>query len=260
MQKLGQHFLNNDLVIKKIIDAIDLKRGSATIEIGPGRGALTIPLAEACEVAGCHLVVIEKDAALAKALAEKIKAVEVISGDALKFLPTVAAATIKTDEDYNVVGNIPYYITGKLLRIISEIKIKPRQCVLMVQREVAERICATAPAMNRLSASVQFWADAKIIVAVPKKDFIPPPNVDSAVILLSKKPGQPAIDADRYYCAVRAAFSQPRKTILNNISASKNDVPRQEIEILLKKFGVKPDGRPQDLSIGELAAIAGAFF
>jgi len=132
--------------------------------------------------------------------------------------------------------------------------------VLMVQREVAERICATAPTMNRLSASVQFWADAKIIAAVPKKDFVPPPNVDSAVILLSKKPEQPTIDADRYYCAVRAAFSQPRKTILNNISASKNDVPRQEIEILLKKLGIKPDGRPQDLSVGELAAIAGALW
>jgi len=275
MQKLGQHFLNNDLVLQKIISALELEEGSTVIEIGPGRGALTIPLAAACEATRCRLVAIEKDAALASALVAEFAAttstaeaaitaattdVEIITGDALKLLPTAVITATKSNENYLIVGNIPYYITGKLLRVISETETKPRQCVLMVQREVAERICATPPAMNRLSASVQFWAQAKIIAAVPKKDFTPPPNVDSAVILLTKKPVAPAIDANHYYQTVRAVFAQPRKTILNNVSAIKKDAPKDELAALLKKLDIRPDDRPQDLSVAKIIALAGALW
>jgi 16S rRNA (adenine1518-N6/adenine1519-N6)-dimethyltransferase len=230
------------------------------IEIGPGRGALTIPLAAACKVAGCRLIAIEKDVSLADGVATALAPmaeVEIIKGDALKLLPTTIAATTKTNKDYLIVGNIPYYITGKLLHIVSDMETKPRQCVFMVQREVAERICATAPTMNRLSASVQFWADVKTIAAVPKSDFTPPPKVDSAVILLSKKADKPLIDAYRYYQTVRTVFAQPRKTILNNISAIKKDIPKNETEALLKKLGVNPENRPQNLSVEEIIAIAG---
>jgi 16S rRNA (adenine1518-N6/adenine1519-N6)-dimethyltransferase len=264
MQKLGQHFLNNDSVLKKIIGAIEFEKGSTIIEIGPGGGALTTPLAAACTIAQCRIVAIEKDAALAAELVDKkIKGVEVVSGDALKFLPkfTAAAAGESVDDkNYNIVGNIPYYITGKLLRIISETTKKPQQCILMLQREVAERICAVPPVMNRLAASVQFWADTKIIAAVPKEDFIPPPKVDSAVVVLTKKPGAPTVDADRYYQTVRAVFAQPGKTILNNIFGAKKDLPKREVEVFLKKIGIAPDGRPHDLSIGKIAAIAGALW
>jgi len=265
MQKLGQHFLNNDAVLKKIINAIELSDGGMVIEIGPGRGALTIPLATACETARCHLVAIEKDTALAAALTatftsapRKATGPEIIQGDALKLLPTIVEAAIKKTSKYFIVGNIPYYITGKLLRIISELERKPQQCVFMVQREVAERICAKPPAMSRLSASVQFWANASTIAAVPKTDFIPRPNVDSAVILLAKKDTMPEIDADHYYYTVRSVFAQPRKTILNNLLATKESTPRTEIETLLKKIGVDPAGRPQDLSVEKLVAIAGS--
>ena len=86
-----------------------------------------------------------------------------------------------------IVGNIPYYITGKLLRIISELEHKPERTVLLIQKEVALRICATPPDMNRLAASVQFWADAEIIAHVPRNDFSPAPEVDSAVVVLNAK-------------------------------------------------------------------------
>jgi 16S rRNA (adenine1518-N6/adenine1519-N6)-dimethyltransferase len=265
MQKLGQHFLNNDLVIKKIIAAMELEKNNTVIEIGPGRGALTIPLAAACEAAQCRLVAIEKDAALADALTNalaktKLGALEVVTGDALKVLPSVIASATNTtkgaDSSYRVVGNIPYYITGKLLRILSETEEKPSRCVLMVQREVAARMCATPPEMNRLAASVQFWADAEIIAEVPRSDFIPPPNVDSAVVALTTKTAKPAMDADRYYKTVRAVFAQPRKTILNNILAANEQKSKSEIETFLKGVEVEPGARPQDLSIEQLAAIA----
>jgi len=267
MQKLGQHFLNNATVIKKIIGAVEFEKGSIVIEIGPGRGALTVPLAAACTTAQCHLIAIEKDAVLANVLAaelarEKIKGIEIVMGDALKLLPKAIATATGANEHYRyaVVGNIPYYITGKLLRIISEAATKPQQCVFMLQREVAERICAAPPAMNRLAASVQFWADAKIITAVPKEDFIPPPKVDSAVIVLTEKSGTPPIDTDRYYQTVRAVFAQPGKTILNNVSASKKDLPKYEAEARLKKLGIMPGSRPHDLSVAQIAAIAGALW
>lgn len=258
MQKLGQHFLNNNLVIKKIIAAIGLEKNNTVIEIGSGRGALTVPLAAACEAAQCRLVAIEKDAALADALAKmKIGELEVVTGDALKVLPSAIADARKgTGSSYRVVGNIPYYITGKLLRILSETEEKPSRCVFMVQREVAARICAVAPEMNRLAASVQFWADAEIIAAVPRSDFIPPPNVDSAVVALTTKATPAAVDSDRYYQTVRAVFTQPRKTILNNVLVAKEKKSKSEMEILLKGIGVEPGGRPQDLSVEQLAAIA----
>ena len=259
MQRLGQHFLSNDLVLRKIVGALALESGGLVIEIGPGRGALTIPLAAACNAAGCDLVAIEKDASLASALVVQfapMAATEIVQGDALKVLPSVIATAAKKRKDYLVVGNIPYYITGKLLRILSETTIKPQQCLLMVQREVAERMCAVAPAMNRLSASVQFWAEAKIIAMVPRQDFTPPPKVDSAVVLLAKKSVPLPIAPERYYRAARAVFSQPRKTILNNISAAMTGIPKSEIETLLEKAKIKPENRPQDLSIEQIAAIA----
>ena len=259
MQKLGQHFLNNDEVLKKIIGGLELSDGSLVIEVGPGRGALTIPLITACQAAQCRLVAIEKDVKLAAALATDFPTtaeVEIVQGDALELLPIIIAEAAKKSEDYLVVGNIPYYITGKLLRILSEAETKPRECVFMVQREVAERMCATAPAMNRLSASVLFWADTKVIAAVPKKDFTPPPEVDSAVILLTRRNAAPNIDPEKYYHAIRTLFAQPRKTILNNMSAAMEGITKESVELSLKKININPEDRPQNLSVEEIAAIA----
>jgi 16S rRNA (adenine1518-N6/adenine1519-N6)-dimethyltransferase len=184
---------------------------------------------------------------------------------------------------YKIVGNIPYYITGKLLRVISELDQKPVRAVLMVQKEVAERICAVSPEMNRLAASVQFWADARIIAIVPKKDFSPPPEVDSAVIVLETKKwaldGTPAhgsaahIDPELYYRAVRGIFAQPRKTLLNNIMAIDNalnekndkngpdDKPKMShgkevVAARLMECGIDPAARPQDLDIAQITLIA----
>ncbi len=194
----------------------------------------------------------------------------IIEGDALKLLPEIVAQ-LPREARYKIVGNIPYYITGKLLRVVSELEYAPERVIVLIQEEVAERICAAPPAMNRLAASVQFWADATIIARVPRNDFSPPPKVDSAVIVLKnnflaknavrdrkiKASVQHAIEPTRYYKTVRAIFAQPRKTLLNNLSViAGKGVTKEHIITHLQKIGIDPAARPQDLSIEQIIAIA----
>jgi 16S rRNA (adenine1518-N6/adenine1519-N6)-dimethyltransferase len=265
MQKLGQHFLKNATVLEKIVDALALADGDRVIEIGPGHGELTVPLARAVQGKHCEIFCVEKDHALIGGLenfaAQENSAmgnlrVTIVEGNALKLLPEMVATKI--------VGNIPYYITGKLLRTISELERKPERTVLLIQKEVALRICAAPPAMNRLAASVQFWANAEIIAHVPRKDFSPAPDVDSAVIVLNTKILHHAardltrdLDPALYYRAVRAIFAQPRKTLLNNLSAAAGKIiKKNDVAARIKKIGINPDARPQDLSIDQIASIA----
>jgi 16S rRNA (adenine1518-N6/adenine1519-N6)-dimethyltransferase len=131
----------------------------------------------------------------------------------------------------------------------------------MVQKEVAERICAEPPRMNRLAASVQFWAQPKIIARVPRTDFSPPPEVESAVVEFTVR--APAIGnglpEERYYKAMRAIFAQPRKTVLNNVAAGSGG-NRNEIAASLSALAIDPNSRPQDLSIEKISRIAENFF
>lgn len=269
MQKLGQHFLKNAAILKNIVDTLALADGDHVIEVGPGHGELTIPLlARAAEKKDCSITCIEKDHALIpgiEALAEKMPSgqLSIIEGDALTLLPEIVTQS-PHDARYKIVGNIPYYITGKLLRVISELDHQPELTVLLIQKEVALRICAAPPAMNRLAASVQFWADAEIIVQVPRKDFSPPPDVDSAVIMLKKKnrgagdhKKARTTDPVLYYKAVRTIFAQPRKTLVNNLSAAMDKTTEKEhIALQLQKIGIDPAARPQDVGIEQIMTIA----
>ncbi|HEY5221286.1 MAG TPA: 16S rRNA (adenine(1518)-N(6)/adenine(1519)-N(6))-dimethyltransferase RsmA [Candidatus Paceibacterota bacterium] len=260
MQKLGQHFLRNAAINQKIVAALALAKGDHIIEIGPGHGELTVPLARTAQDNHREIVCIEKDHSLIEglellAIKERTAAViKIVEGDALKLLPDLMTAKSK------IVGNIPYYITGKLFRIMSEADQRPERAVLLIQKEVAERLCAVPPAMNRLAASVQFWAEPELLAVVPRKDFFPPPEVDSAAIILKNRVAtRPSIDPALYYRAVRAIFAQPRKTILNNLSAiAKNDSSKEDIAKTMKAIGVDPGARPQDLDIDAIIAIAKA--
>lgn len=252
---LGQHFLKNKTVIKKIIGALDLQRGDVVIEIGPGRGALTIPLVEQCHEVGCSLIAIEKDpelgASLGKIIGDRLKnIVKISTGDALKLLPSITHNLVPTA--YKIVGNIPYYITGILLRVISELNPRPIKTVLMVQKEVAERVAAKPPTMNLLSAATQIWANASIIARLKPNDFDPPPKVSSAVIVLTTRPSSLTMhDMQNYYNFIHRAFKQPRKTLLNNLTNNKEDVLMR-----LKQLGYTEKTRAQELSIEQLLQLA----
>lgn len=253
--RLGQHFLINPRPIKVAIEALALTRGDTVIEIGPGKGALTAPLALATERAGAPLIVVERDRELAKNLEGCFgNGVEVIAGDALRELPTLLK---RCGSRAKIAGNIPYYLTGKLLRIMSEAQTPPERAVLMVQKEVAKRIVARAPKFNLLAAAVQFWAEPKILMLVPRDDFGPLPKVDSALILLKRGTVRSKEERELYYRALRDIFRQPRKTVLNNVRET-TGMPRVEAENLLTRLRFPPSVRPQNLRVEDILHIARA--
>ncbi|TSC82520.1 MAG: 16S rRNA (adenine1518-N6/adenine1519-N6)-dimethyltransferase [Parcubacteria group bacterium Gr01-1014_19] len=249
--KLGQHFLINKTVIPKIIATLDLQLGETVVEIGPGKGALTLPLVKACQKINCQLVAIEKDLDLMNQMKDlNIEGLEIIPGDALKILPKLIT------NDSKLVGNIPYYITGQLLRILSEAKDPPKASVLMVQEEVAERICSKPPKMNLLSAITQFWAEPELILRLKPADFDPPPKVDSAVIKLTTKPLVVSRQSSvSYYRLVKIIFKQPRKTAANNL-ADGLGIPKKEAVDLIESVGLPENSRPQNFNLDQLIKLS----
>lgn len=259
-QRLGQHFLKNKSVIKKIIAELDWRAGEIVIEIGPGHGELTHELIQ--KTSNGEIILIEKDPELASKLVvdfENQKNLTVLTGDALEILPNLIAEKRFDLEKYKVVGNLPYYITGKLFRVLSEAKNKPALSIFTIQLEVAERMVAEPPKMNRLAAIVQFWSTPKIVARVARTDFSPPPEIDSAVIKLALKNDkrQLGLENEEYFEGVVRLFQQPRKTIGNNLLSEK--VGREKIAETLKSLGVNPGARPQDLSIAQITEIARKF-
>ncbi len=253
-QNLGQHFLRNAAVLKKIAELLSLQPGETVIEIGPGHGELTAELL----AFDLRLIAVERDPELAEyARREFGGKIKVMEGDILKVLPRLASE-LKA-ESYKLVGNIPYYLTGYLLRTISELQHKPALTVLTIQKEVAERLAARPPEMNRLAAAVQFWAEPRIAGLISRRDFTPPPEVDSATVVLKTREPQAAPSAAAaYYAALRVLFRQPRKTIANNLSAG-TVLARPEIELSLRESGLRPNLRPQDLSVENIRKLAGKF-
>lgn len=258
MQKLGQHFLKNISTLRLIATTLHPQKNEVVIEIGPGHGELTEQLLAA--EGAFSVTAIERDEKFCVLLRKKFEGenrMTVIEGDALELLPSMVNESKFKALNYKIVGNIPYYITGHLFRIISELEHPPIKCVFTIQKEVAERICAGIPKMNRLAASVQHWATPSIIKILPATDFNPKPKVASAIILLETK--QPVVSEPAYYAAVRTLFAQPRKTIINNLEHG----TKQEKKILLEKLvslAIPPNCRPQDLTIENISAIGKIFF
>jgi len=257
--RLGQNFLTNKFKLRKIADALDLKKGETVIEIGPGHGELTEQIIGKLDNLGIgkyKIILIEKDSRLIGDLKNKFqknKNIEVVEGDALKVLKKpISQLSNSPIAKYKIVGNIPYYITGYLLRIVSELKSKPEIVVFLIQKEVARRIAAKSSEMNLLAASVQFWAEPKIIDYVSKRDFKPAPKVDSAIIKLQTTDYKLQTNSKKYYEFIRILFKQPRKTILNNLSVS---YKKEKILENLAKAGISPTDRPQNLSMQDIKKL-----
>jgi 16S rRNA (adenine1518-N6/adenine1519-N6)-dimethyltransferase len=257
MTKLGQHFLTNKSVLQKIADEAVKASPQTIIEIGPGHGELTSAMREASSVKNrtIKIIAVEKDSKLVAQLQEKFKKqsnVEIIAGDIRVFLPRYASR----DSRYAIVGNIPYYLTGYLFRLIGELEKKPQVCVFTVQKEVAERLAAKPPSMNRLAAAVQYWAKVKILFYVGRSDFSPPPEVDSALIRLTIKPPKDNKSAKRYFPFIQNLFAAPRKTILNNLAGKMAAASRAKLEKEIRRGGINPALRPQNLKIEDIETLA----
>lgn len=250
---LGQNFLVDKNVLAKIIAAADLFKNDTVLEVGPGKGILTRELAARAN----RVVAVEKDRRLAALLQEDFKNaenIEIVQADILKFLKS------RPIENYKVVANIPYYLTSHLIRLLLESPHPPREMVLLVQQEVAQRICAQPPRMSLLAIAVQFYAQAKIIAKVPRGAFRPQPKVDSAVIKITplKKTGNEDF-ARRFFRIAKAGFSQPRKQLQNNLRNGLK-IDQEKISAALKSLKIKPAQRAESLALKEWLKLADILF
>lgn len=243
-KSLGQNFLKSKPALKKIAEALDLQLKEEVVEVGPGEGQLTEELLKF----QIQLTAIEKDYRLAPQLAEKYKGtVKILEGDILEELPKIAKKYRTRNKNYKLIGNIPYYLTGKLLRLIPDLAKPPEVCVFTIQKEVADRICAGPNELSLISAAIQGWGQPKKLFNLKKELFSPKPKVDSATIRIDLKN---EMAGDNYYQLLQHLFRQPRKTLGNNLKSlweEKNIKKEEGIEIL-KSIGISENLRAQNLS------------
>ncbi|MDI6602717.1 MAG: 16S rRNA (adenine(1518)-N(6)/adenine(1519)-N(6))-dimethyltransferase RsmA [Patescibacteria group bacterium] len=244
-KRLGQNFLIDKKVLKKIIEAAELSEDDIVLEIGPGTGNLTIALAKKVK----KVVIIEKDPKMIEILKETLKDlknIEIIQDDIRKI------GNWKLEiGNYKVVANLPFYLTAPVIRkFLESVEVKPLEMVLVVQKEVAQRICAKVPDMNLLAVSVQFYAQPKIIRYISKKSFWPQPEVDSAILRITEISTNRKIDSDKFFKIVKAGFSRPRKQILNNLSKMLK-LDKKKVKSWLLKNGIQPGQRAETLKIND---------
>lgn len=253
-KSMGQNFLINGGIYKKIIGALELKPGNVVIEIGPGLGTLTQYLLDT----GAKVITIEKDRKLADYLKTKFinqKNVRIEEENILKY----DISKLDFETSYKLIGNIPYYITSRLLRTIFENWPTPELIVLMLQKEVAQRITAKPPKMSLLAVSVQYYAEPKIISYVSRGSFYPAPKVDSALIRL--QPNQTKrypLNTKRFFDIVRAGFAGRRKQLGNNLTRELK-LAKNIVEKKLKSIGIDPTRRAETLALKEWESIVTTF-
>ncbi len=250
MIKLGQNFLTSTNIAKDIVKASDIKDGDVVLEVGPGKGILTEELIKQA----AKVVAIEKDPALVDFLKEKFadtyldsarqaKNLEIIHDDILKIDYWKLIENYKLEiGNFKIVANLPYYITSRFLRQSLSTEKQPKMMVLMIQKEVGERILAKDKKESVLSISVKAYGDPKIIKNVPAKHFIPKPKVDSVVIKIDNisKDFFKEINEKEFFKMVKTGFSQKRKMLKNNLKISGE---------LLQKCGLDEKIRAQNLSL-----------
>ncbi|MEY8463494.1 16S rRNA (adenine(1518)-N(6)/adenine(1519)-N(6))-dimethyltransferase RsmA [Streptococcus merionis] len=263
-KSFGQNFLTDTNILRKIVDTAEINEQVNVIEIGPGIGALTEFLAERA----AEVMAFEIDDRLIPILAETLERfdnVQVIHQDILKAdLQTQIEQFKNPDLPIKVVANLPYYITTPILMHLIESKIPFTEFVVMMQKEVADRISAepNTKAYGSLSIAVQYYMDAKVAFIVPKTVFVPAPNVDSAILKMVRR-SQPAVqvqDEDFFFRIAKASFVHRRKTLWNNLTNhfGKSDAVRQKLETALMQADLAPSVRGEALSLEDFARLSDA--
>ena len=252
-KRFGQNFLINKELSQKLVATAEIDVKDTVLEIGPGIGAITRTLAQKAK----RVVAIEKDREMIEILKETLKNfenVKIIQGDILK----VPFPELQLPTPYQVVGNLPFYLTAPVVRRFLEMsEAGPQSLTLVVQKEVGQRICAKSPHMSILANSVQFYADPEIISVISKKSFFPQPKVDAALIKITPRP-EPMGDSKKFFEAVKAGFSHPRKQILNNLAQGlkKN---REDVLALLQKNNINPQQRAETLNVEDWINLTKSF-
>ncbi len=247
--RLGQHFLNAQWVARDLVKSVGIRAGESVLEIGPGKGALTKELIKE----GAHVVAIEKDAGLIPVLEDTFKK-EIISG-----MLTVIEGDVRDSSpeklglnSYAVAANIPYYITGEIIRHFLTARKQPRTMALLIQKEVAERIVARNGKESVLSLSVKAFGTPSIVAKVPAGCFNPPPSVDSAILLVENisRDFFDSISEENFFKVVKAGFASKRKILSGNLKGFFEDSAA-----VLKESGLPEKVRAEDVKLGEWKRI-----
>jgi 16S rRNA (adenine1518-N6/adenine1519-N6)-dimethyltransferase len=253
---MGQNFLFDRGIVRRIVDASGIDRESVVIEIGPGLGIMTEDLLAS---AG-HVVAVELDRRLAAHLRH-------LFGDRSNFTLVEANAldidlteVIQPSSDFQVVANLPYSVASAITRHALEATSPPSKLTLMVQKEVAERMTASPPDMSILSVATQFYADAEIEFVVPPDVFVPRPKVDSAVVQIATRDALPLPrdEIESFFRVVNAGFRQKRKQVANSLSAELG-LPKANVQEVLAHAGIDPTRRAETISVAEWARLTLAF-
>lgn len=253
---LGQNFLRSKSAIRTIIKSADIKKGEMVLEIGPGKGVLTQALLEA----GATVVAVEKDARLIPLLEDIFRtAIEenrlyLIHGDILELFPNIP---LIISNDYKVVANIPYYISGALLRLLLESNIQPQLMVLMLQKEVAKRIVARDGKESILSISVKVYGIPEYVDTIKKESFSPQPKVDSAILLIKNISRDFFKNKEAevlFFKILKKTFGQKRKTLKHTLTKVLNI----NTETLTKKIPIDLKRRPETLDQEEWKILVSA--
>ncbi len=244
-KSLGQHFLNSPHIISDIVLAGGVSKDDTVLEIGPGEGVLTAELLKT----GAHVISVEKDDRLIPILHKTfikeiaLKQLELIHADVLDLeLPHLAHTS------YKLIANIPYYITGQILRMFLESNTQPSLMTLLVQKEVAERVVAKDGKESLLSLSVKIFGNPKYIRTVGRGAFAPQPNVDSAVLNIENisQKNLEGIDKALFFKLIHAGFAHKRKQLLPNLTILYDKTRLTEI---FAKIGIEPKARAEDLTL-----------
>ncbi|WP_042354622.1 16S rRNA (adenine(1518)-N(6)/adenine(1519)-N(6))-dimethyltransferase RsmA [Bacillus rubiinfantis] len=261
-KSLGQNFLIDPNILKKIVSFAELDKNSGAIEIGPGIGALTEQLARTSK----KVVAFEIDQRLLPILNDTLSPysnIKIIHHDVLKAdVKTVMQEEFAEVSDVMVVANLPYYVTTPIIMKLLEDQLPIRGIVCMLQKEVADRISARPGTKDygSLSIAIQYYTEAETVMIVPKTVFMPQPNVDSAVIRLTKRnrPAVAVIDERFFFQVTKASFAQRRKTLLNNLTSQLPEGKQKKEDILraLQVSEIDPTRRGETLSLQEFATLS----
>ena len=252
-KSLGQHFLKADTYLRAVADAAEVGAGDTVLEIGPGEGALTRELLSR----GAKVVAVEKDHRLVPMLGATCDAkvakgqLIIIEGDALEF---EVASHIELKDEYKVVANIPYYITGALLRKFLTTPHQPSTLVFLVQKEVAERV-AKSKKESLLSLSIKAYGSPRYVKTVPSGAFSPPPEVDSAILLVSGISRERFIDKiheEKFFELIHAGFAKKRKMLRKNVET----VLGKNTDEALIQAGISTHARAEDVALEKWLALA----
>jgi 16S rRNA (adenine1518-N6/adenine1519-N6)-dimethyltransferase len=243
-KSLGQHWLRDREVLKHIADCAEIQPTDTVLEIGPGLGTLTSELLRRAE----KVTAVEFDANLARKLPGQFpgKNLEVINGDILDFdLSGLPAG-------YKVVANVPYYITSKIVQTLMTAENKPSIAVLLVQKEVAERLAAQPGDMSILAISAQVYAEVSLGDVVGAELFTPPPKVDSQVVILKTRSQPLIVDSNEsnFFKIVKAGFSAKRKKLRSSLSGGLG-ISKADAEKMLTSASISPDSRAEELAIDD---------